>query len=362
MIITTFDAETGRAFQFDTVPSLDHPTRMRVKAVLLNAIPRPEADSTIGMVIGVCGSLPDGDLTSKTGTETTYNEKSRKELRQPHLESTPAPVRWITMKRLGDVKSKKQRNSQNDPLVFEGFIERRDEQPGVNVYIARAYGMLIQRTDRFIVGKKGKSVFNTWDEPLLIEINGPACSNPEPPKPKDCSDSGPSAENRSYVTPQELALALDRLKDEIRAMLQERSDPKPAPRESGKGGGGLQLKWNGEEINNDPPTPVPAPTQAMPTSNIGISFDIANGMTIDRTQVVNVMFRGLADTHLWFAIFANGQWWPWQEATAGSIQNGKAPFGFASNNIRPGPCALAVSVRDSAGRTLSSAQLNLEVK
>lgn len=183
MIITTFDEKTGLFFKFDTIPFLYFPARTGVQAVLLNALPRPEADSTIGMVIGVSGLISYRDYINLVRKETPYEEQSRKELRQPHLQSSPAIIRWITMKRLGDVVFEKQRRGQNDLLSFVGFIEPEDLHPGINVFVVRAYGMLKQRTDRFIVGKKGKPVFNTWDEPCLINVAG--CSAPDSDRLKD---------------------------------------------------------------------------------------------------------------------------------------------------------------------------------
>lgn len=94
---------------------------------------------------------------------------------------------------------------------------------------------------------------------------------------------------------------------------------------------------------------------------IGIRFSVTDGSVINRSQTVNAIFdRGLpAGVHLFFILFANGQWWPQKEVALNMIKDSKAVFSFESERIKQGPCVLSVVVNDNDGQQLGFGQLSL---
>lgn len=341
-MVITGTPENGEPFEYDAIPTIPHPMGIRVDVTLYNLSIRPEADATLGVAVGVGGWLSYDEWRARAAAEKSYSEKTRGELRRAHLGSIDNPGRWITAIRTGEVEFRKQKAGQNGPLMFTAYIEPTDLRPGINTLIVRVHGILSQRTTQFLIlGRDGKSIFGTYDEPWLIMVGGGVAKDEA--KDDECADcqNGPvGPTSTGYITPQELQFALNDLKEEIRAMLASSTQPV-----------------------EQTPTPVPNPTPTMPDT-IGISFDLADGSTISKSQTVNAVFdRDLpADSHIWFAINANGQWWPWAEVATSYVKNGRAAFSFSSDRIRPGPCALTVAVRDANGNTLGFAQVNLEVR
>ncbi|MBU2595738.1 hypothetical protein KJ713_02840, partial [Patescibacteria group bacterium] len=346
-MVITGTPENGEPFEYDTIPTIPEPMGIRMDVALYNSAVRPEADATLGVAIGIGGWLSYEEFRDRTAAEKPYEEKTLKDLRRAQLGSVSAPGRWITAVRTGRVGFEKQRRGQNGPLFFTAFIEPEDLQPGINTFIVRVHGLLEERTTRFLIlGKDGKSIFGTYDEPWLVKV-GEERFLDETETPM----AGPAIGD--YITTQELRLVLDDLekfKEEIRAMLGTSAPAQRPARTEDQGGGGLHIIWNDEDISQQPTAPRADTTLTMP-DGIGISFDLDDGTAIAKSQTVNAVFdRGLpAGAHLWFAIYANVQWWPWKEVATSYVKNNKAGFSFKSDRIKPGPCALTVAVRDGDG-------------
>jgi hypothetical protein len=104
--------------------------------------------------------------------------------------------------------------------MFTAYLEPSDLQPGINTFIIRVHGIMEQRKEgpsltkvvnKLIMGKDGKSIFGTYDEPWLVNVGEDHADFPAP------TTGAPATGN--YVTPQELQLALNNLEEKIRAML-----------------------------------------------------------------------------------------------------------------------------------------------
>lgn len=167
--------------KYDTIPAVSPGSRIRLEVTLLNMAVRPEADATLGVVVGVSGDISREEYVGRSMAEKNYEQMSRAELRKPQLGCVSFPGRWITAIRTGRVQFAKQRDGQNGLLSFVAYIEPRDLKPGTNTFIVRVHGILETRSTRFLIlGKTGKQIFGTYDEPLLINVAGyPDC---DPPK------------------------------------------------------------------------------------------------------------------------------------------------------------------------------------
>ena len=349
-MVITGTPETGETFEYDAIPTIPRPMGIRMDIALYNSAVRPEADATLGVAIGVSGFLSYDEWRGRSAAEKSYGEKTRGDLRQAHLGSIDHPGRWITAIRTGSVEYAKQRNGQNGPLTFTAYIEPSDLQPGMNVFIVRVHGIMEQRTTQFLIlGKDGKSIFGTYDEPWLINVVENNADDSASPT------TGPAAGD--YITTQELRLVLDDLekfKGEIRAMLAPTQQPTTA---EGQGGGGLHVIWNDQDISQLPTTPRLDPTPTMP-DEIGIKFSHRENSVVGRQEQVRVSFDPALPAGSWVesATFANGQWWPWQKVsgvtTSMAINLAKLPIG---------PIALTVAVRNATG-TLAFSQLTLTLE
>lgn len=327
-------SESGETFEYDAIPTIPQPMGIRVDVALYNLAVRPEADATLGVTIGVGGFLSYKEFRDRTSGTKSYEERTRGELRKAHLGSVSAHGRWITAIRTGTVDYAKQKKGQNGPLMFTAYIEPEELHPGLNVFVVRVHGILEQRTTQFLIlGKDGKSVFGTYDEPWLVKVGEDQADFPAP-------TTGPAVGD--YVTPQELVFALNNLKEEIRAML---------------GGGRSNTDWRAPETNLDQP-PAPNPTPVIPDT-ISIKFNLREGTTVSQQEQVKVTFDPGLPAGSWVevATFSQGQWWPWQK-----VAGVKSSMAINLAKLQPGQIALTVAVRDDAGNTLGFAQLNLNLE
>lgn len=345
MVITaSYETRDGvKDIEYDTIPTIPEGAGLRLEVTLLNLAVRPEADSTLGVVVGTAGSLSFDEWRGRTAAEKSYSEKTRGELRRAYLGSIDHPGRWITAVRTSAVDYTKQKKGQNGPLMFTAYIEPTDLKPGINTLIVRVHGIMEQRTTQFLIlGRDGKSIFGTVDEPWLVKVEE---DNARDFPSQTAGNLAPATGD--YITTQELRLVLDDLekfKEEIRAML---------------GGGRSNTDWRAPETNSDqPPAPAFVPTPQIPDA-IGISFSARENSTVSRQEQVKVSFDRDLPAGSWVevATFSQGQWWPWQKVSG-------ATTGLAINlaKLQPGPIALTVAVRNTEGKTLGFAQLTLTLE
>jgi len=199
-----------RALEFDAISAVPADSLIMTKVALQNLTIRPEADATLGVQLGVTGYTSYEEWLARVAEQKPYEQSSRKELRR----AKPAvyisnPARWVPATRDSVVEYPKQRRGQNGPLSFTGYIEARDLIPGfINVITVRVHGIMEQRTTPFLVlGKHGKSIFGTYDEPWLVMVE-PRVECPE--TKDDCADPKPE-----YVTREEFLRKMEEFRTSI---------------------------------------------------------------------------------------------------------------------------------------------------
>jgi hypothetical protein len=68
-MVITGTPESGSSFEYDAIPTIPQPMGIRMDVALLNLAVRPEADATLGVVIGTAGCLSYDEWRARAAAE-----------------------------------------------------------------------------------------------------------------------------------------------------------------------------------------------------------------------------------------------------------------------------------------------------